>query len=45
MCDREQRVRGKFAGHVLKVLRDEKFTSFIGNAGAMQFLMGLPQRR
>ena len=45
LCEREQRVRGKFAGQVLKVLRDEKFTSFIGTCLPMQFPTAVRLRR
>ena len=39
-CEREQRVRGRFAGEVLKSTHDEKFTSLIGINRVIQYLMG-----
>jgi hypothetical protein len=38
-CEREQRVRGRFAGEVLKSSQDERFTSFIGKTSIRKFLM------
>jgi hypothetical protein len=29
-CERDQRVRGRFAGQIVKVNKDDKFASFIG---------------
>lgn len=39
-CEREQRVRGRFAGEVLKSTHDEKFTSLIGTYKVIKYLMG-----
>lgn len=35
-CEREQRARGRFAGEVVKVSRDDKYASFIGTPRATQ---------
>ena len=39
-CEREQRVRGRFAGQVLKSTHDDKFTSLLGTCKAIKYLMG-----
>jgi len=44
-CEREQRVRGRFAGEVLKSTHDEKFTSLVGMNSVRKCLMGRRLRK
>lgn len=41
-CESTQKVRGRFSGVVLRVIKDEKFSSFVGKNYNTQFLMEVP---
>jgi hypothetical protein len=43
--EKEQKLRGRFAGIVLKVSREEKKNTFISTAILIKFQMELPQQK